>query len=570
MANFLNKDVLTSKIPTSKMRHSRFPRRQSVHTTMTEGMICPITFDEVVPGDMFEQKIHSFFRIMTPLFPTMDDVYVDVYTFYAPFRILWNHFEEFEGANKTGAWVSSSTPTYQIPQYRPIVTVGSVGDYLGLPLGDGTGGAWNALDGGTVSALPFRFYRMIYNEYFRRETVDPPVTLNLGDTESSGVYDQLLSASRAPDYFSLALPAPQRSVDPVTIPLGELAPVVFGAAHNDSLGIENPSAPGAYFTNMGMSYVNGATGTGTGADSGDLGYLNAMNSVMITSSGGPSVSDAQAVINNAYADLAQASGVSINALRLAFATQRIYEKDARAGGGRYVELVKAHFNVDVPNLQAQRPEYLGGYRVHLNMEQVLQTSSTDSTSPLGQFGGVSRTKYSDVRGWRSAFTERGLIMTVAVVRTERSYQEGVDRFWTKKDRFDFYYPSLANIGEQPVYDRELMANQINMSTDSVFGYQEAWAEYRQFKPNKVTGLMRSGVTGSLDAFHYADYYNGQSPTLSSSWMAENGGSNDDHFTRTLAVQDNSAANQIYCDFAFDTVCTRPMPLYSVPGLIDHY
>lgn len=526
----------------------------------------PFFCQEVVPGDIVKMNTNVFARMATPLYPTMGRVYGDVYYFYCPKRVLWDNYEEFVGANPNGYWLNGKV-NRTMPQYTPTVTVGSVGDYLGLPL---SSQGWSSASG--VCALPFRMYRQVWNEYFRSDVVDNPVTFQVGDgPDTAGMYDALLKVNRHHDMFSDCLPAPQRLPQPgVTIPLGSVAPVIIGNRHQSGLGMPVTGSP-AHYNQLTWSTVSSSTGDGSTPSYGSNTYLGVSGSGSETqygTGGGTFAKVGDIVPDNLYADLANATGASINSLRLAFATQRLYERDGLAGGGRYVELVRAHYGVTVPNATAQRPEYLGGYRFEVNMQQVEQTGATVAgQTPLGQVGAVSRTRHVDSDGWEMSFPEAGYVMGVICFRTERSYQNGIEPMWMRKDRLDEYYPAFANLGNVPVPQYALFASVGNMDGVSTFGYQEYGYEYRMSR-NYVSGLMRSGVSGSLDAWHYADAYSAP-PTLNAQWMAENGGLNDKHFSRTLAVQSAAAADQFYVDIYCNGLWTRPMPLYSIPGRIDH-
>ena len=540
--------------PRADIRRSSFNRPQQVKFTMSAGKLIPFYVDEVLPGDTFKIDLSALCRMSTPIFPVMDAAFLDVYFFYVPDRLVWEHFVEFMGENKTAPWYSETNANLKIPSITDglsegqtvSIGVGSVGDYMGLPL-------VNIPYGEQVSDLPFRAYQLIWNEWFRSENLDTPVLVNLGNTGSATVATGApYSVARYHDYFSDCLPSPQKGPS-VALPLASMVPVVTGTdwTHKSCLSpLHVRDTSTGYDAGGGLYADDGSYGLGEG----DVGVDSVSMQVSSLSGVYPS---------NLWADLAANSAVTVNDLRLAFQTQRLYEADAR-GGTRYTEILRSHFSVQAPDSRLQRPEYLGGEHIAINVDQVVQTSSTDSTSPQGNTAAYSKTIYKG-HGFSKSFVEHGFVIGVCCVRTARSYQQGIERFWSRKSRLDLYWPVLANIGEQPVFRREIFASN-NLANNKVpFGYQEAWAEYR-YKPNRVSGYMRSGVSGSLDSWHYADYYAG-APTLSAAWLAE-GNAN---VARTLAVGESGIADcQFICDFYVNNVSVRPMPVFSIPGLIDHH
>lgn len=534
--------------PDVRISRSKFDRSCDVKTTFSAGRLIPFFVDEVLPGDTFTDKTSMVVRMTTPIFPIMDDCFLDYFYFFVPNRLVWDNWEKFMGENDESQWTSpfdKPIPTVEVAAES--VLKNTVFDYFGLPATSGLGG--NTLK---VNALPFRGYQLVWNKYFRDENLQTPMLINRADTgDSFATLSQLLPVCKVPDYFTTALPAPQKG--PSTLIPGVLymssAPVTFSA---DA-------------THDGGSALHFANVPGTGDDPSNTGYYIGARSnenfarKIGTNSG---LNTSEITIDNAYAylDGAKASGSTINDLRQAFAVQRMLERDAR-GGTRYQELLQSHFGVTSPDSRIQVPECIGRDRFYINMQQVVQQSSTDTTSPQGNVSGLSKTVHSG-GGFSKSFTEHGYIIGVLCVRTKHTYQYGINRLWSRRNRLDFYFPELANIGEQAVLNKEIYA-QGTAQDDEVFGYQEAWAEYR-YKPSVVTGAFRHSSDNNLDSWHYADIYD-KLPKLSDNWIRET----DANINRTLAVQ-SSLADQFLADIYVSQVCTRPLPLYSVPGLSGHY
>lgn len=565
MALLLDSNSRFGGIPEVEIQRSRFGRSSQHKTTFNTGDLIPIFIDEVLPGDTFTMDFSVAMRMTTPIYPVMDNANLDVYFFYVPNRLLWEHWKEFMGENNETAW---EQPTeYSIPQITAPASTGwnsySLADYFGIPVGVSTF---------SVSALPFRAYCLIYNEWFRDQNVNDPLMINLDDATQTGVNvrpvpspvtDTQLGAypvkvAKYHDYFTSCLPSPQKG-PAVLMPLLGDAPVVPRDL-KFALPIGDPPDPLYMLSGNGRwSTENAMLGVSAGSQSasGNASTLTRFTGIGTNTALGLSVPA------NLWADLSQAQSATVNQLRQAFAVQRLLEKDAR-GGSRYIESLKVHFGVTAPDASLQRPEYLGGQRIPVSMDQVLQTSATDTTSPQGNTAAYSLTNYAG-SVFTKSFVEHGYVIGLACVRTEHTYQQGLERFWSRKGRFDFYWPALANIGEQAVLNKEIYL-QGEAADDEAFGYQEAWAEYR-YKPSRVSGDFRSAAPNSLDVWHYADDYSAL-PTLSPDWLNETSANVD----RTLAVQSDisGAARQFLADFYFKLDCVRPMPLYSVPGLIDHY
>ncbi len=538
------------------LSRSTFDRSASVKTSFNAGDIVPFFIEEVLPGDTFNVKSSKVVRMQTLLTPMMDNVYLDTYYFFVPNRLVWKHWKEFNGENTESAWIAQTT--YEVPQITsPADTgwsVGTIADYFGIPTG---------VPNLSVSALPFRAYALIMNEWFRDQNLSDPLVVPDDDATVVGVNTGTFVsdvakggkpyiAAKYHDYFTSCLPSPQKGPD-VTIP-------VASAGNLPVLPIEGASNVSTVPMTFGM--IGTYTGDASFAPGVKFSGGN-ISSNPVSVQGSNYQSSFSLYPNNLMAvSDGSASAATINQLRLAFQIQKLYERDAR-GGSRYIEILKSHFGVTSPDARLQRPEYLGGNRVPININQVIQQSGTGSGSstPQGTVVGMSQTTDSHADFIKS-FTEHGFIIGVMVARYDHTYQQGLDRLWSRKDRFDYYWPVFANIGEQAVKNKEIYA-QGNAEDDQVFGYQEAWADYR-YKPNRVTGEMRSSYTQSLDVWHLADDYSSR-PSLSDSWIRED----KTNIDRVLAVT-SANSNQFFADIYVQNRATRPMPMYSVPGLIDHH
>ncbi len=527
------------------LSRSTFDRSASVKTSFNAGDIVPFFLEEVLPGDTFNVKSSKVVRMQTLLTPMMDNVYLDTYYFFVPNRLVWKHWKEFNGENTESAWIPETT--YEVPQITaPSGTgwaVGTIADYFGIPTG---------VPNLSVSALPFRAYALIMNEWFRDQNLSDPLVVPDDDATVAGVNTGTFVsdvakggkpyiAAKYHDYFTSCLPSPQKGPD-VTIP-------VSGGATGSAIPVYSLEQTHA-------TSVSGYTESPLKLTNGTVTYMNGNNALGFE---GPYT---QFPLNLYAVGESSVQMATINALRMAFQIQKLYERDAR-GGSRYIEILKSHFGVTSPDARLQRPEYLGGNRVPININQVIQQSGTGSGSstPQGTVVGMSQTtdSHSD---FIKSFTEHGFIIGVMVARYDHTYQQGLDRLWSRKDRFDYYWPVFANIGEQAVKNKEIYA-QGNAEDDQVFGYQEAWADYR-YKPNRVTGEMRSAYAQSLDVWHLADDYASR-PSLSDSWIRED----KTNIDRVLAVKSENS-NQFFADIYVQNRATRPMPMYSVPGLIDHH
>lgn len=548
--------------PQVDISRSAFDRSSSVKFSFNVGELVPFYVEEVLPGDTFSVDTSKVVRLQTLLTPIMDNLYFDTYYFFVPNRLVWSHWKQFMGENTESAWYPSTE--YTIPQLKAPSggwQIGTIADAMGIPTG---------VDGLSVNALPFRAYALICDQWFRDQNLLDPLLVPLDDSDVSGTNGdnyiedcakggKPFKAAKYHDYFTSCLPAPQKG-PAVTIPVAtggefpvyalpktvpaaadytDLYPLVSSAALNS--GDRKVRAAGNNFVDGSKSWPVGTT------DISDLPKLTN--------------SDKNSSPINLWAQDINPQAASINQLRLAFQIQKLLERDAR-GGTRYQELLVSHFGVSAPDSRVQIPEYLGGNRIPITINQVLQTSGTqpDAGTPQGTPTGQSLT--TDVNSdFTKSFVEHGFVIGVCVARYEHTYQQGIDRLFSRKTRFDYYWPSLANIGEQAVLNKEIYA-QGTAEDDEVFGYQEAWAEYR-YKPNRVFGEMRSSAPQSLDVWHLADDYESL-PALSREWITEDKTTVD----RVLAVQ-SRVSNQLFADIYVKCKAVRPMPLYSVPGLIDH-
>lgn len=555
-----------SLTPTVNIGRSKFDRSFDMKTTFNTGDLIPIYCSDVLPGDSIKMRMSEIVRMQTPIAPIMDNAYMDTYFFFVPNRLIWDHFKAFMGENDTAPW--TQTTEYQIPQIiAPSLgwKKGSLADYFGYPTEVGNYKA---------SALPFRAYVKIWNDWFRDQNLKNPCYLSTGDSDITGTdkttlgsnYDYVVDtekgaapckAAKLHDYFTSCLPGAQKGTA-VNVPLGQSAPII---------GSDNIRSGDTLSSNLlgeelyGYKYSNGTFALGSVKD-------------------GDTQSSTTAI--GLAADLSNAIGATVNQLRQAFAIQKYYEKDALYGT-RYIESVRAHFGVVNPDFRVQRSEYLGGKRVPININQVIQTDATSKgliptnnkdietgqyyttweesgLTPQGNAAAYSVTQDAEENLFNHSFTEHGWIIGLAVVRTDHGYQQGLNKMFIRKNKFDFYTPEFANLGNVGVINKELYLDGTS-ADEEVFGYQEAWADYR-YQPNLVTGEMRSNYSQSLDIWHWADDYSSR-PYLDSDWIDEP----TENVERTLAVQDQ---DQFFGDFYFGSIWTRPMPLYSIPGLIDHH
>lgn len=527
---------------------STFDRSSSIKLSFNTGEIIPFYVDEVLPGDTFDLDTAKVVRMQSLITPVMDNIYLDTYYFFVPNRLVWEHWREFCGENTESAWIP--TTEYSLPQITAPSggwQIGTIADYMGIPTG---------VDNISVNALPFRAYALIIDEWFRDQNLSDPLNIPVDETTVQGVNTGTFVtdvakgglpyiAAKYHDYFTSALPSPQKGPD-VGIGLTGSVPVV-GDGNKFIMHRGDSSKDGTYpvtLQNSTTMVVDGSLGGSANAYAPTPAQLQSASF------------DSMGLV----ADLGSLNSVTINQLRTAFAIQRMYEKDAR-GGTRYIEILKAHFGVTSPDARLQRPEYLGGNRVPISINQVVQTSSSIDGSPQGNTAAYSVTadNHSD---FKHSFVEHGFLIGVCVARYDHTYQQGIERMWSRTGRFDYYWPVFANLGEQAILNKEIYAQGTD-EDEEVFGYQEAWAEYR-YKPSRVAGEMRSAAQTSLDVWHLADDYSAL-PALSSSWIMEDKANVD----RVLAVS-SSVSDQLFADIYVKSKVTRPMPVYSIPGLIDHH
>lgn len=553
-----NSRFSTAESTVGKQR-SRFDLSHEHYLTLNAGKLYPCFIAEVLPGDTFDMTTNFVTHMSTPKVPVMDTALQSVWYFYVPMRLVWDHTREFFGENRTSSWTQQTE--YFIPQLRNPYggfPADSVADHFGIPtLATGFYG---------VNALPLRAYRLIWNEWFRDQATQDPKLVNFGDVETDQTLNELLPLNKRKDYFTTALPSPQKGPD-VYLPLGSFAPVLSYA------DVDNYSGSGVQTSNTGVKAMNYSLDETKdyliGLDGTTSGYGHNPDYLMSAEVEGgtiPSgyVGSHHVWFTNLGADLSKATSATINQLRQAFAVQSLYELDAR-GGTRYREMLKVHFGVNVPDLTVSVPEFLGGTEQVIGMNQVAQTSGSNVTgqsTPQGNLAAFSKTVGMRVGSFTKSFTEPGYLIGVTGIRTLHTYQQGLNALWSRSSRLDMYHPILAHIGEQPIYNREIYAYDSIEEGDEVFGYKEAYSELR-YIPSYVSGAFRSNYpSGSLDFWTYTDKFDSQ-PYLSDGFIRET----DDNVARSLATADLDGAPQFICDMHFVIDAYRPLPAYGTPATI---
>jgi len=515
-----------SMVPKAEIPRSQFNRSHGYKTTFNSGYLVPFFVDEALPGDTFNLRVTTFARLATPIAPIMDNLYCDTFFFAVPIRLIWDNFKKFNGEQIN----PGDSTSYLVPQMTaPAGTghvVGSLSDYMGIPTG---------IASLAHSSLWHRAYNLIYNEWFRDQNLQNSVTVDKGDGPDTSTNYSLLRRGKRHDYFTSCLPWPQKGTA-VSIPLGSSAPVISDG------------------TQIKLARVSGSNmGDGSMIVSSGGGYFGP--TTVAPAATGPVMFDTTRT--GLKADLSTATAATINSLRQAFQIQRLYERDAR-GGTRYTEIVRSHFGVVSPDARLQRPEYLGGGSAPITITPVPKTGTTDATSPQGNLAGFGTFSHRH-NGFVKSFTEHCVLIGLINVRADLSYQQGLDRMMSRRTRWDFYWPALSHIGEQAVLNKEIYA-QNDANDDLVFGYQERYAEYR-YKQSVITGQFRSTYSTPLDQWHLAQKFTAL-PALNSTFIQDT-----PPVSRVIAVPSQP---EFILDAYFDMKCARPMPTYSVPGMIDHF
>ena len=524
-----------SQVPKADIPRSAFDRTFAHKTTFDAGYLIPIYVDEALPGDTFKMRMSAFCRLATPLHPIMDNMFINTHFFAVPYRLVWDNWQKFNGEQRNpGDSTDFLIPTMTSPAGG--YAANSIYDYMGLPV------SGQVLPGNTIThdSLLLRAYNLIWNEWFRDQNLQDSVVVDVDDGPDDPADYVLLRRGKRHDYFTSCLPWPQKG-PAVDLPLGTTAPVIGLGKLNQTF---NAGAQNVYVTG------------GTGAEAWPINTSQLIDGSAANTSLYVQQDPDNPGFPGIYADLTAATAATINQLRQAFQVQRLYERDAR-GGTRYTEIILAHFGVQSDDARLQRPEYLGGGQSYFNIHPVVQNSETGTTPQgnLAAFGTASMHNH----GFTKSFTEHCLLIGLVSLRADLTYQQGMRRMWNRQTRFDFYWPAFSHIGEQAVLSKEIYADG-SVDDDDVFGYQERSAEYRYF-PSLITGEYRSSFAQSLDVWHLSQDF-GSRPVLNSTFIQE-----DPPVDRVIAVPDEP---HVLFDGYFQLHCARPMPVYSVPGLIDHF